>query len=101
MKNPPPNSTQEIPQYIALLWIDLNFFVTGPCKVIEQRSNMLKPCVFPFVIDGRRFDKCTSYLDPNQETWCSTKTNSSNDEHVGLGHWGICKEQNCPSFEGK
>ena len=61
----------------------------------------MEPCVFPFVFDGRRFDECTSYLDPNQELWCSTKTNSTNDEHVGgLGHWGICKKQNCLSIKG-
>jgi hypothetical protein len=39
---------------------------TGSCQVINQGTNKLKPCVFPFVIDGRRFDECTTDLDPNQ-----------------------------------
>ena len=37
-----------------------------------------------------------------QELWCSTKTNSTNDEHIpGSGHWGLCKKENCPSLKGK
>ena len=77
------------------------FCLTGTCNVIEQGSNKLQPCVFPFVLDGKRFEECTTYLDPNQELWCSTRTNSTNDKHVGgLGYWGLCKKQNCPNFKG-
>ena len=41
-------------------------YITGPCQVIETGSNTLQPCVFPFVLNGRRFDECTTHLDPNQ-----------------------------------
>ena len=41
-------------------------YITGPCQVIETGSNTLQPCVFPFVVDGRRFSECTTHLDPNQ-----------------------------------
>ena len=78
--------------------IDINFFfVTEPCQVIEEECNqILKPCVFPFVIENElRFDECTSYKDSSQANtnggkWCATKTNSTNNKIIDK-HWGYCK----------
>ena len=67
------------------------------CEVIEQGTDSIVPCSFPFILDERRFDNCTDYKDPNGELWCSTKTDTKTFEHIGgNGHWGFCTDDYCP-----
>ena len=62
----------------------------------EEQSGEQRPCRFPFIIGGRRYDSCTDYKDPDGRKWCSTKTSShelSMHTHVGSrGFWGFCTE---------
>ena len=59
-------------------------------------------CIFPFIVNGKRFDDCTSFLDPDGLMWCSTRTNPLNDQHInGHGYWGFCNEITCPKVKGK
>ena len=78
-------------------------FVTGICHVIEEEcDSILKPCVFPFAFHGDIFNECTSQFFPgnaNNQKWCATQTNITNDNIEG--HWGVCKETNCPGNKGK
>ena len=62
----------------------------------EEQSGEQRPCRFPFIVGGRRYDSCTDYKDPDGRKWCSTKTSShklSMHTHVGSqGFWGFCAE---------
>ena len=74
-----------------------DLFLFSVCEVIEQGTNSIVPCSFPFILDERRFDNCTDYQDPNGELWCSTKTDTKTLEHIGgNGHWGFCTNDYCP-----
>jgi len=66
---------------------------TGPtpnkCKTIAGPSNN-KDCIFPFVFNGTRYNRCAYDSDG---FWCSTKVDSTG-AHI-TGNWGICGA-NCP-----
>ena len=76
------------------------FAGSGPnCQVMERGTWTLNPCSFPFIVDGKRFDDCTDFLDPDGKFWCSTRTDPKTFEHVnGQGLWGFCTNRNCPTI---
>ena len=75
----------------------VHLFSFSVCEVIEQGTDSIVPCSFPFILDERRFDNCTDYKDPNGELWCSTKTDTKTFEHIGgNGYWGFCTDDYCP-----
>ncbi|MFN9944160.1 MAG: fibronectin type II domain-containing protein [bacterium] len=32
-----------------------------------------RPCVFPFIFQGRRYNSCTRDADPEGKLWCSVQ----------------------------
>ena len=50
---------------------------------LETVSNKFKfqvnvSCAFPFVLEGNKYDSCTTDEDPDVKLWCSTKTDEEN-----------------------
>ena len=51
------------------------------CVVKNDKTNIEKPCVFPFTFTYERgsitrnktFNSCTNFEDPDGKFWCSTK----------------------------
>ena len=82
---------------------------TNNCSVIEKKTNLEKPCEFPFIYENKTFYGCTTYAKtPNGEVivvlpWCSTKTEAISHEHITRRNfWGNCLKDNtkiCPSAE--
>ena len=89
--------------------IDSIFGNTNNCSVIEKKTNLEKPCEFPFIYENKTFYGCTTYAkNPNGEVivvlpWCSTKTEAISHEHIaGRNFWGHCPKDNakiCPTAE--
>ncbi len=63
-------------------------------SVIEENTNELKQCQFPFVYEGTTITTCTSLGEESGKTWCSTKVDPDTREHV-KGFWGYCIEELC------
>ena len=86
--------------YRHLETIFFMFAGSGPnCQVMERGTWTLNPCSFPFIVDGKRFDDCTDFLDPDGKFWCSTRTDPKTFQHVnGQGLWGFCNDRNCPTI---
>ena len=40
------------------------------CGVIEDRSKVEKPCVFPFSFRDTTYTECTTETDPDNKAWC-------------------------------
>jgi len=66
------------------------------CFVIENKTNDLQPCIFPFVFAEKTYNKCTNTSDPDGKFWCSTKIDE-NGKHV-KSYWGYC-DQNCSNAD--
>lgn len=64
-----------------------------PC-LTNEGSESNKPCVFPFIYMGVKYETCTMKNDLSKQ-WCSTKVDSNG--HHTWGHWGYCNEH-CPSM---
>ena len=89
--------------------IDSIFGNTNNCSVIEKKTNLEKPCEFPFIYENKTFYGCTTYLklangkEKVTLPWCSTKTEAISHEHIPGGKfWGECPKDNtdtCPSAE--
>ena len=49
-----------------------------------------KPCVFPFMYEGKEFFKCTTYIYSACSSciWCGTQFNVTDDSG-----WGMCGER--------
>ena len=47
-----------------------------------------KPCVFPFMYEGKEFFKCTTYSACSSCIWCGTQFNVTDDSG-----WGMCGER--------
>ena len=47
-----------------------------------------KPCVFPFMYEGKEFFKCTTYSACSSCIWCGTQLNVTDDSG-----WGMCGER--------
>ena len=61
----------------------------GNCLAsLNLTSTKGQPCKFPFKLDGKEYNSCTTDKDPDKRHWCSTKTDRF-DVHV-KGHWGYC-----------
>jgi len=61
------------------------------CKTIAGPSSN-KNCIFPFVFNGTRYNRCAFDSDG---FWCSTRVDSTGSHIAGAGNWGICGP-NCP-----
>ena len=82
---------------------------TNNCSVIEKKTNLEKPCEFPFIYENKTFYGCTTYLklangkEKVALPWCSTKTEAISHEQItGRNFWGNCLKDNpkiCPSAE--
>ena len=61
------------------------------CKTIGGPDKN-KPCVFPFISNGRRFDKCTNIEHPStiykEKLYCATEVNETGV--MKIGKWGTC-----------
>ena len=99
--------------FLMFCWI-INYCPTGSseekiqkqfptCQVVEQGgTNEVAQCSFPFMVDGKTFTKCTDYLDPDGNFWCSTKTDPDTFQHSsGHGFWGFCEDVQCIQAKGK
>ena len=83
---------------MRLQWIQS---IVHPCttkdsELVRVRGNDL-PCIFPFKINGRRYDGCTS--DDEVMPWCSVQTDDEgnhvpSDEENGKT-WGYCDIKKC------
>ena len=70
----------------------------GPCKTWVKYGGPTdkgKPCVFPFIFNGKKYEKCKKW---GSVSWCATKT--TKDGTLVLGRWGICNK-NCPGSTGR
>ncbi len=61
-------------------------------SIVENGVESLKPCVFPFVLKNMTFYGCTTYFDPDDRLWCSTKVDPATNEHIASpSTWGYCE----------
>ena len=51
-------------------------------------GNKGQPCIFPFNLDGKSYNECTTDFDPDGKLWCATETDES-DKQV-TNKWGYC-----------
>jgi len=61
------------------------------CKTVGDSG---LPCIFPFIYDGRTYDKCTTRDSDTGQPWCATKVENGTN-HVIDYAWGDCVE-GCP-----
>jgi len=47
-------------------------------------------CQFPFIYEGKKYNRCTTDNDPDGKLWCSTKVDSSGNHVQNAGQWGYC-----------
>ena len=66
------------------------WWFTASCGTLGADS---EPCVFPFVYEGVKYDKCTSTHAAEGAVWCATQVHAN--ETVIEGRWGDCTE-GCP-----
>ena len=67
---------------IILLFVPIGFSKSQEeCIVKDQKTNSEKPCMFPFIINGKIYYGCTTDFSESQNLACSTKTNTDN-EHI-------------------
>ena len=51
-----------------------------------------RPCVFPFItIENKKYNDCTSDLDPDGKLWCATETDELN--RLVIGKFGFCSDK--------
>ena len=64
-----------------------------PCKTTTESGSAKKnvDCHFPFILEDKKYDTCTTDQDPDDRFWCSTKVDRSG-KHVN-GNWGYCSEE--------
>ena len=61
--------------------------------MIEEISQKLKPCIFPFKYSGQTLTECTILRDPEDKPWCSTKVDDEGNHETSGGFWGHCGEE--------
>ena len=49
-------------------------------------------CIFPFIVEGKTYNKCTSDFDPEGKLWCATETDGSGK--IVTNKWGYCSDDN-------
>ena len=54
-----------------------------------------KPCVFPFIYDGRSYSGCPIDPDDSSKRWCSTKVDDKGQHVPKQNEYGHCAS-NCP-----
>ena len=80
----------------AWLYDILSFFSGNKC-ITTGGNAPYKPCVFPFIYNGVKYNTCTYAGSQHTEgvAWCSTSTDRY-DNHI-QGTWGNCEQgSNCP-----
>jgi hypothetical protein len=68
----------------------LTLLIISDCMAIEFKSNLSKPCIFPFQYGGKIFQGCTTAN--RSEPWCPTKV--FENMTVNDNRRGVCDE-NC------
>ena len=69
------------------------------CKTTGGPRNA-KPCVFPFIFQGKKYEACTEILQGENsniifgKAWCSTMVDGS--RNYIPNEWGYCEYWNCP-----
>ena len=66
---------------IYLLCSLLGLSKSEDCIVKDQKTNLEKHCVFPFVLNDKIYFGCTTDFLETKNLACSTKTNDDN-EHI-------------------
>ena len=61
--------TNSLPQKLDLA----TALKSKPCQVVEENSNQLKSCKFPFIYKDNAYYGCTTVDGLNGKPWCSTK----------------------------
>lgn len=60
------------------------------CLTNEEGPVKNKPCVFPFILNGRKYTKCTKDYDARKRPWCSTQVDEMGIHMPKRGQWGYC-----------
>ena len=75
----------------------ISYLFSGNKCITTGGNAPYKPCVFPFIYNGVKYNTCTYAGSQHTEgvAWCSTSTDNY-DNHI-QGSWGNCEEgSNCP-----
>ena len=62
------------------------------CLTTDESDSAVQnaPCLFPWNLNGKKYDSCTTVDDPEGRFWCATKLDESGS-YVD-GQWGYCPE---------
>merc|ERR1719367_1144830 len=60
----------------------------------ENNPAALEPCRFPFIYQGKTYNKCTTE-GRDGKLWCATRGLFSFWPHYMAGQWGLCSYENC------
>ena len=77
---------QEVPDCTRTVW-------GGP-------SGPGKDCVFPFILNGKRYTMCTTATEGNQRPWCPTKLDRNGRVDIISNDFGYC-DPNCRFDNGR
>ncbi|XP_040573509.1 phenoloxidase-activating factor 3 [Lepeophtheirus salmonis] len=85
---------------LAIFFIPSNTFSQKPsiaCKVIDQASQNISSCIFPFKFQNRTLNECIVDSEDHDKPWCPTRiintTKPINSKEDLDGHWGNCLEE--------
>lgn len=68
--------------------------VNGKCLTVSG-PNPGKPCIFPFIYDGKSYSGCPIDPDDSSKRWCSTKVDNKGQHVAKQNEYGHCAD-NCP-----
>ncbi len=56
---------------------------------MDAENNEKIPCVFPFIYEGKSFNGCTNFNNPDSLPWCPTQVDE-NGFYTEEKNWGEC-----------